>query len=227
MRPPARRSRCFWGRIEGDRGRDPEQALVLVVLDFDVEVLEELCQVGGAVVVEGLAQIRDGGERGLDRFGMDVGRLVCLECREVLLESFALGGQFDDAALGEGDDGMGGIVVLFEAERLAVERAIDVGQLASAPGDLRFVLLPAASGGTGEFFMEMLEPSRTEEAGRQDVEQFTEDVVLLDAEHAWMSGCLGGGEAMAVDELAAVPVGALLVASRHPSPAESAADAPA
>jgi hypothetical protein len=43
---------------------------VLVVLDFDVEVLEELRQLGGAIVVERVAQIGDGGESGLDRFGV-------------------------------------------------------------------------------------------------------------------------------------------------------------
>ena|SRR5438876_10213226 len=90
VRPPARRSRCFWGRIEFERGRDPEQALVLVVLDLDVEVLEQLSQLGGVVVVEGVAQVGEGGECGLDRFGMDVGRRVCLKRREVLLELFAL-----------------------------------------------------------------------------------------------------------------------------------------
>jgi hypothetical protein len=68
-----------------------------VVLDFDVEVLEELRQLGGAVFVEGLAQIRDGCERGLDRFGMDVGRRAYLERREVLLELFALRGEFDES----------------------------------------------------------------------------------------------------------------------------------
>jgi len=89
---------------------------VLVVFDFDVEVFEELCQLGGVVLVEGVAQVGESRERGLDGLRMDVGRRVRLECREVLLELFALGGQFDDAALGERDDGMGGIVVLFEAE---------------------------------------------------------------------------------------------------------------
>jgi hypothetical protein len=38
VRPPTRRSRWFCGRIECDRGRDPEQALVLVVLDFNAAV---------------------------------------------------------------------------------------------------------------------------------------------------------------------------------------------
>jgi hypothetical protein len=42
-----------------------------------------------------------------------------------------------------------------------------------------------------------------------------------------MSCRLCGGKAVAVDELAAVPVGALLMAARHPSPAESAAHASA
>jgi hypothetical protein len=52
---------------------------VLVVLDFDVEVLEEPGQLGGVVLVEGVAQIGDGRECGLHRFGMNVGRRVCLE----------------------------------------------------------------------------------------------------------------------------------------------------
>jgi hypothetical protein len=32
----------IWGRIGCERGRDPEHALLLVVLDVEVEVLEEL-----------------------------------------------------------------------------------------------------------------------------------------------------------------------------------------
>lgn len=122
---------------------------------------------------------------------------------------------------------MSGIVVLFEAERLPVERAIEVGQLATAVRDFTFVFLPAASGGAGEFFAEMVEPAGAEESGGEDVEQLGEDNFLPDAEHAWMSCCLGGGEAVAVDELTAVPVGALLMAARHPASAESAAHAPA
>ena len=96
---------------------------------------------------------------------MDIGRRARFECREFLLELFALGGQLDDAALGEGDDGMGGIVVLFEAERLPVERAIEFSQLSSPPRDLTLVLLPVASRGAGEFFAEMLEPAGAEEPG--------------------------------------------------------------
>lgn len=65
---------------------------MLVVLDLDVEVLEELRQLGGLVFGEGLAQIGDGCERGLNRFGMNVARRVCLERRNVLLEPLALGG---------------------------------------------------------------------------------------------------------------------------------------
>src|SRR5437764_8873367 len=102
---------------------------------------------------------------------MDVGRRLCLECREVLIESFPLRSQFDDPALGERDDGMAGIVVLFEAERLPVERAIEIPDFPSAPRDLRFVLLPATSRGAGEVFTEKLEPAGAEQSGGEDVEQ--------------------------------------------------------
>jgi hypothetical protein len=82
VRPPTRRSRCFWGRIELDRGRDPEHALVFVVLDFDVEVFEKLGELGRLVVSERVAQVGDGGQRSLDRVGLEVARRPCLEARE-------------------------------------------------------------------------------------------------------------------------------------------------
>src|SRR5581483_17733 len=94
--------------VSGDGSRASVAAIrSSVVLDFDVEVLEELRKLVGAVFVEGLAQIRDGCQSGLDRFGVDVDRRACLECREVLLELFAVRGQLDYPELGQRDDGMG------------------------------------------------------------------------------------------------------------------------
>ena len=69
--------------------------------------------------------------------------------------------------------------------------------------------------------------SRSEEAAAEEIEERLEDDLFADAENAWVSGGVGGGDAAAVDELAAVPVGALLMAAFHAAAAESAVDAAA
>ncbi|HZR93029.1 MAG TPA: hypothetical protein VFA44_11570 [Gaiellaceae bacterium] len=45
---------------------------------------------------------------------------------------------------------MSGIVVLFQAEGLPIERAVELRELAPSLRDLRFVRVPAARGGAGE-----------------------------------------------------------------------------
>src|SRR6266511_4296057 len=122
---------------------------------------------------------------------------------------------------------MGGIVVLFQPEGLPVERAIELGELAPSLRHFCLVVVPTARGHLGEVVAEELEPAGPEEATGKEVEQLDEDDLLFDAEHARVSRCLCRGDAVAVGVLAAVPVGALLVAARHPSPAEGAADASA
>ena len=54
----------------------------------------------------------------------------------------AAAGQLLDALLGGSDDGVVGVVVLFEARRLAVDRAVDVLLLVSEALDLGVVLAP-------------------------------------------------------------------------------------
>ncbi len=66
---------------------------------------------------------------------------------------------------------MGGIVALLEAEGLAVERAVEIGQLSSSPRDLLFVLVPATRGGAGEVVAEEIEPAGSEETAGEEVEQ--------------------------------------------------------
>jgi hypothetical protein len=39
-----------------------------------------------------------------------------------------LSSEFLDARLGSGDNGVGGVVLLFEAERLSADRVVDVGE---------------------------------------------------------------------------------------------------
>ena len=58
---------------------------------------------------------------------------------------------------------MGGIVVLFEAQGLPVERAIKLGEFSSSPHDVCFVLVPAACGGASEVVAQEIEPPRCEE----------------------------------------------------------------
>jgi hypothetical protein len=52
---------------------------LLVVRDLDVEIFEELSQLGGVVVGERVAQIGDRGEHRLDCVGVDVARRLRFE----------------------------------------------------------------------------------------------------------------------------------------------------
>ncbi|HZR93028.1 MAG TPA: hypothetical protein VFA44_11565 [Gaiellaceae bacterium] len=79
MRPPTRRSRCFWGRVEREGRGKLERPLAFVVGHLDVEVLEELGELWRLVVVEGVGQVGHGREHGLDGAGMDVARRLRLK----------------------------------------------------------------------------------------------------------------------------------------------------
>jgi hypothetical protein len=71
------------------------------------------------------------------------------------------------------------------------------------------------------------EPVGAEEASPEEVDERVEDHLFADAEYAWVAGGVGGCESAFVDELAAVPVGAFLVAAFHASAADAAVDAAA
>ena len=82
----------------------------------------------------------------------------------------------------------------------------------------------AVGDGVGEFVAEEAEAVSPEEASAEEVEEWIEDRDLFDAEHAWVTGGVCGGDSAHGDVLAAVPVRAFLVATFHPSSADAAAD---
>lgn len=103
--------------------------------------------------------------------------------------------------------------MFFEAECLPVDGALVVAELPRECGGEGFVVVPAVGDGVREFVAEEPETVGSEEAAAEEVEEWIEDRVLFDSEHAWVSG--GVGDAALVDVLAAVPVGAFLVAAFH------------
>ena len=60
---------------------------------------------------------------------------VRFELATVVVEYDALAGELFDADLGCGDDGVVRVVVLFEAERLAADRLVAVGELLDSCGE--------------------------------------------------------------------------------------------
>jgi hypothetical protein len=133
-----------------DGGGELEAAVGLVVGRRDVEVVEEVRQFGFAVAGEGGAQVGHGVEHRLDFVGPGAGRAVDFQVADRFGDRFAAGAEFLDPAGGEGDDGVVGVLALLEAEGLAVQRAVDVGELALETVALVVVLAPDRSLGVGE-----------------------------------------------------------------------------
>ena len=63
-----------------------------------------------------------------------------LQLGDSLVDGAAAGAEFFDALRGERDDGVAGVVVFFEAERLPVERTSDLFAVAHEPHELGFAL---------------------------------------------------------------------------------------
>jgi hypothetical protein len=99
---------------------------------------------------------------------------------------------------------MPGVVVLLEAERLATDGLVDIGELSSEDGE--FFRGAVVSGGERrcEFVTEKPEAIGAEKAAAEEVEERLEDDFFADAEDARVAGGVGGGDAAPVDELAAV-----------------------
>jgi hypothetical protein len=89
---------------------------------------EEVCELGGAGAGECGAEVGDGREQCFDLFRLRCVGAPRFELAALLVERGALSREFLDARLGGGDDGVGGVVVLFEAERLSADRLVDVGE---------------------------------------------------------------------------------------------------
>jgi hypothetical protein len=69
-----------------------------------------------------------------------------LEASGCVLDGGVAAGQLLDALLGRGDDGVVGVVVLLQAERLPVDGAFDLLALAVELLERLVVLLPVAGG---------------------------------------------------------------------------------
>nr|WP_236262162.1 hypothetical protein [Conexibacter woesei] len=114
--------------------------------------------------------------------------------------------------------------MLFEAQHLASEAAIHVGALAFEPLQLSVMFSPRIARGRRQLGAEKTQPARSEDPFREEVEDRVEHFVLFDPEYAGVPGDVGSDGASAGDVLAAVPVGALLMAAFHAAPAHAAAD---
>jgi hypothetical protein len=113
----------FWGRYEvcRDGGGKLERVRWFVVGDGDVEGVEEVGELGWAVAGEGRPEVGNRCQERLDLVRLARVAAGCFELIALLLECRLLTGEFLDSDLGCRDNGMLGVVVLFEAERLAAE----------------------------------------------------------------------------------------------------------
>ena len=144
-RPGLARSGFFvlGNELGRDRGGEFERAVGLVVDGGHVEGLEELDEFFGFGGLEGGAQVGEGLEHGLDLGGPGAVGPARFEVAGGLLGGGAAGAEVLDAPGGEGDDGVVGVVVLLEAQALAVERPVDGFEFQPHPGELGVVLVPA------------------------------------------------------------------------------------
>jgi len=103
-----------------------ERLVFLVVRHLDVERLQKFRQLVGFGVGEYGPEVGDVGEQRLDLVRIDADRPLRFSGRDLVLDRGSAAGEFFDPSLRERDDGMVRVVVLLEAERLPVERAVDV-----------------------------------------------------------------------------------------------------
>jgi hypothetical protein len=101
-------------------------------------------------------------------------------------------GQLLDPLLGCRDDGMVGVVVLLQTKRLPVERSPDVLLLAS-PLNLGVMLAPGVPDGPGEVEPQQSQPVGSQDAPAHELDDLTEDRLLLDLKRTRMP-CRVGGE---------------------------------
>ncbi|MBS1882046.1 MAG: hypothetical protein JSS97_03715 [Actinobacteria bacterium] len=136
-----------------------------------------------------------------------------------------MGTELFDPDLCQFDDGVPGIVVLLQLQRLPAHRCFDLLSLRLQVIVLGLAGVGLLGGGRGNHVRSQeTEAIRAEDALRHELTDRLEDHVLLDAEDLWVAHRISRRDAALVDVLAAVPVGALLVASLHAPTAEPAAD---
>jgi hypothetical protein len=126
----------FWGRYEirGDDRGEFERVARLVVGDRDVERVEEVCQLGRVVMGERGAEVGDRREERFDLMRLRRVAAARFELAAMVVECSALAGEFLDADLRGGDDGVVRVVVLFEPECLSADRLVEVGELLDGGG---------------------------------------------------------------------------------------------
>jgi hypothetical protein len=117
--------------------------LPLVEGRCQIEGGEEFGQLVRRRLPHDCAKIGNGVEQCLDLLGCRRGRLHGSQLPSSLIDGVATGAEFFDALLGERDDWMVWVVVFFEAERLPVERAIDLRLFVVELGEFGLALVVA------------------------------------------------------------------------------------
>ncbi|HEY4276582.1 MAG TPA: hypothetical protein VGM91_00085 [Conexibacter sp.] len=108
--------------------------------------------------------------------------------------------------------------MLFEAQRLPIEAALNVALLTFERLELGIVLLSFTGGGARELGGQEAKPIGSEDSLGEKVERRVEDLVFLDAEHLRVARRDRRRRAASAGVVAAVPVRRLLVAALHPVP---------
>jgi hypothetical protein len=187
-------------------GGELQAAVRLVVGSRDVEGVEDLRELGWVGTGKFGAHVWDRVEHRDDLLGAGAGWAFRLMIGDRFVDRCSLRAELFDAARRERDDRVIGVFMLLEPQGLAVEASLDLAALALEPFELGVVLLPGRVRGARELQPEQLQPIRAEDPPREEVEQRLEHGVLLDAQHARVSGRVGTGRAATRDVLAAVPV---------------------
>ncbi|HEY4280556.1 MAG TPA: hypothetical protein VGM91_20200 [Conexibacter sp.] len=213
--------------FRGDRSGKLQPGVRLVVGGGHVEGLEDLRQPGFVRRSERVAHVGDRVEHCRDLVRARSRRPLRSQRRNGFRDRRGASAQLLDPSRCERDDGVVRIVVLFEPQHLPLKAAVDIASLPLKPVKLGVVISPRVSFGRRQLGAQQAQAPGAEDPFREEVENGVEHLFLLDAKHLGVTGGNGGGAAAATSELAAVPVGTLLVAAFHPSAAERTVHTPA
>jgi hypothetical protein len=78
-----------------------------------------------------------------------------------------------------------GVVVLLQAEGLAIERAVDVVALDAQAGEVGVVLAPAVGDRLGEVVAQQPQAVGSEQAAAHELDERVDDAFLLDLTALW------------------------------------------
>lgn len=177
QRPPLVGGRFFVVCDQGGGdGRGEFQATGrLCVGGSHVEGVEDRDQLVLVGLPERLAHVGHRVEHRGDLVGVGAFGALGAQRGDGLLYCFLAGGWFLDAAGGERDDGVVGVVVLLQSQGLAVEAALHVALLMAQPLKLGVVVLPRGGGRLGQFGTQEPQAVGAEDAAAEEVEHRVED----------------------------------------------------